>query len=147
MTLLFAKSYKMMPFIWAASRSGSSLTTTPTVSPRRLHECVHSNNALWTGEQTCPREQDITGKGAILHSCESQHLKYPFHIAKAAFTPHSTPLSNNRLYCRYTPVRFGLLSHRAWNLRILASAVYKTERRAERRHHRLKSKLCFHLST
>ena len=32
MTLLFAKSYKMMPFIWAASRSGSSLTTTPTVS-------------------------------------------------------------------------------------------------------------------
>ena len=48
--------------------------------PRRLHECVHSNNALWTGEQTCPREQDITGKDAILHSCESQHLRWLIHV-------------------------------------------------------------------
>ena len=51
---------------------------------------------------------------------------YPFHIAKAAVTPHLIPLSINPLNCRYTPVRFGLLSHRASDLRTLAS--FKTER-------------------
>ena len=48
---------------------------------------------------------------------------YPFHIAKFAVTPHWTPLSIHPLCCCYTPVRFGLLSHRALDLRILESAV------------------------
>ena len=47
---------------------------------------------------------------------------YPFHIAKAAVTPHLIPLSINPLNCRYTLVRFGLLSHQASDLCILASA-------------------------
>ena len=78
---------------------------------------------------------------------------------------------NNLLYCWYTPVRFGLLSHRAWNLRILASAVVIKRSEIERidvitamhccrghswliargtnqrQVHSLKSKLRFHLST
>ena len=48
---------------------------------------------------------------------------YPFHIAKFAVTPHWTPLSIHPLCCCYTPVRFGLLSHWASDLRILESAV------------------------
>ena len=77
----------------------------------------------------------------LLYHRQQQHVgpcnSYPFHIAKFAVTPHWTPLSIHPLCCCcYTPVRFGLLSHRVSDFRILASAVYKTEQdRAEEHHH------------
>ena len=47
-------------------------------------------------------------------------ILYPFHITKFAVTPHWTPLSIHPLCCCYTPVCFGLLSHRIsafWQVR------------------------------
>ena len=68
MMLLFASSYKNDALYEL------QVEAVPRLQLRRqlrLHECVHSNDALLASRHTHVRERDITGKDATLHSCDN----------------------------------------------------------------------------